>query len=230
MGLFSRKKRQNAEPAVADSAQESAESAVETPATDGPFDIAEAPSVEGMHNFGVLYLPKQQGVRVQFTINKRTRAAMGALVQMLGSSLTLNVYAAPKTAGLWPDVRDEMVDSITKDGGSANFREGPFGPEVEATIPKKDVNEVRHVRYIGVDGPRWFLRAAVEGQAVMNTETREAIYDYLRKVVVDRGSEAHPVRDLLALDMPEAAQQRVEEKLGKVPVKKPRGPELPELA
>lgn len=225
MALFSRRKK--SAPAV--EPQETVETAAE-PVTTGPFDIKDVETVEGMHNFGVLNLPMEPGVRVQFTINKRTRAAMGALAQLAGSSISINVYAAPKSAGLWPDIRDELAESITKGGGTANFREGPFGPEVEAMIPKKEVNEVRHVRYVGVDGPRWFLRAALEGEAVTNADTRELAYDYLRKVVVDRGKDPYPVRDQLELTMPDSAKARVEEKLGKPVQRKTRGPELPELA
>lgn len=223
MALFSSRKKSAEEPD-----EDLRETADEEPSTEGPFDIADA-GVDDMHDFGVLHLPREPGVRVQFTINKRTRSAMGALVQMGASSTTLNVYAAPKTAGLWPDIRDELADSITSSGGTANFREGPFGPEIEALIPKKEVNEVRHVRYVGVDGPRWFLRAAIEGEAVTNAEARNSIYDYMRRIVVDRGSDPHPVRDLLELTMPESAKTRVEEKLGRRVERKPRGPELPEL-
>ncbi|AZN29104.1 DUF3710 domain-containing protein [Flaviflexus salsibiostraticola] len=182
-----------------------------------------------MLDLGVLHLPRESGVRVQFTINRATRSAIGALVQMVGSSVTLTVLAAPKSDTLWPDMRDELVESITSGGGTASFREGPFGPEVEALIPKPEVNETRHVRLVGVDGPRWMLRAEIVGQAVMDSEAREAVYDYLRRVVVDRGSDPHPVRDVIELTMPESAQIRVDEKLGRPVVRRPNGPELPEL-
>lgn len=229
MAFFSRRKKQESEPT--DVVEESTEVAGEdAPAQRGPRDISEVESVEGMHNFGVLHLPKKSGVRVQFTINKRTRAAIGALVQFAGTSVTLNVYAAPKHTALWPDVRDELAETVTGDGGTANFREGPFGPEIEAMVPKKGVNEIRHVRYVGFDGPRWFLRATVEGEAVSSAEARETVYEYFDEIVVDRGAEPHPVRDLLELEMPESAQERVEAKLGKIPAGKTRGPELPELA
>lgn len=224
MALFSRRKKSAPEEEPQETVETSAE-----PVTTGPFDITDVDSVEGMHNFGVLNLPMEPGTRVQFTINKRTRAAMGALVQMAGSTLSINVYAAPKSAGLWPDIRDELSETIVAGGGTANFREGPFGPEIEAMVPKKEVNEVRHVRYVGVDGPRWLLRAAIEGEAVSNADTRELVYAYLRKVVVDRGSDPYPVRDQLELTMPDSARARVEEKLGKPVQRKARGPELPEL-
>lgn len=223
MALFSRRRKTDA----VDEAQDSVERP--EPATDGPIDIADAESVEGMLDLGVLHLPRESGVRVQFTINRATRSAIGALVQMVGSSVTLTVLAAPKSDTLWPDMRDELVESITSGGGTASFREGPFGPEVEALIPKPEVNETRHVRLVGVDGPRWMLRAEIVGQAVTDSEAREAVYDYLRRVVVDRGSDPHPVRDVIELTMPESAQIRVDEKLGRPVVRRPNGPELPEL-
>lgn len=223
MALFSRRRKTDA----VDEAQDSVERP--EPATDGPIDIADAESVEGMLDLGVLHLPRESGVRVQFTINRATRSAIGALVQMVGSSVTLTVLAAPKSDTLWPDMRDELVESITSGGGTASFREGPFGPEVEALIPKPEVNETRHVRLVGVDGPRWMLRAEIVGQAVTDSEARESVYDYLRRVVVDRGSDPHPVRDVIELTMPESAQIRVDEKLGRPVVRRPNGPELPEL-
>lgn len=223
MALFSRRRKTDSVDEVQDSVERP------EPATDGPFDIADAESVEGMLDLGVLHLPRESGVRVQFTINRATRSAIGALVQMVGSSVTLTVLAAPKSDTLWPDMRDELVESITSGGGTASFREGPFGPEVEALIPKPEVNETRHVRLVGVDGPRWMLRAEIVGQAVTDSEAREAVYAYLRRVVVDRGSDPHPVRDVIELTMPESAQIRVDEKLGRPVVRRPNGPELPEL-
>ena len=69
MALFSRRKK--SAPAV--EPQETVETAAE-PVTTGPFDINDVETVEGMHNFGVLNLPMEPGVRVQFTINKIGRA------------------------------------------------------------------------------------------------------------------------------------------------------------
>ncbi|WP_182353435.1 DUF3710 domain-containing protein [Flaviflexus huanghaiensis] len=224
MALFSRK---NKTESVSET-QESIEQEATEPKTEGPFDIADA-KVDGMLDLGVLHLPREAGVRVQFTINRATRAAIGALVQMVGSSMTLTVLAAPKSDTLWPDVRDEMVNSIKDGGGTASLREGPFGPEVEALIPKPEVNETRHVRVVGVDGPRWMLRAEIAGQAVTDQQARQALYDFLTKVVVDRGGDPHPVRDIIELSMPDSARAQVDEKLGKPVARKSSGPELPEL-
>lgn len=229
MAFFSRRKKQDpvSDP---EPAQEEAVDTAEAATSDGPRDISLVDSVDGMHNFGVLHLPKKPGIRVQFTINKRTRTAIGALVQFEGSAVTLNLYAAPKNTGLWHDIREELSSTVSGSGGTASFREGPFGPEIEAMVPKKDVNEIRHVRYVGFDGPRWFLRATIEGDAVTNADVRAIVDDYFREIVVDRGSEPHPARDLLELEMPDSARERVEAKLGKLPGIKTRGPELPELA
>jgi hypothetical protein len=60
----------------------------------------------------------------------------------------------------------------------------------------------RKVRFIGVDGPRWFLRAVVGGKAVLDEKDAEVIYTMLRSVVVVRGETPMPPRELLPLRVP----------------------------
>lgn len=225
MGLFSRKKS-----AESDSAHVTTESRVDdrVEKEHGPYDITEVSGDDDRIDFGVLRVPKFPGAKIQFTINRRTRDAMGALIQFDGGQMQLNVYAAPKSRSLWADIREELVTSVKADGGTASYREGFFGPEVEARVPRKDVKETRHVRYVGVDGPRWFLRATLEGQAVVNPAVREKFYEFMKDVVVVRGQEPHPVRDLIMLTIPESAQAKVDEKLG-VPSLPKRGPEISEI-
>jgi hypothetical protein len=57
------------------------------------------------------------------------------------------------------------------------------------------------VRFIGVDGPRWFLRALLAGTPA-DPARAQRYEDVLRNVVVVRGSEALPVRDAVPLRLP----------------------------
>jgi hypothetical protein len=61
-------------------------------------------------------------------------------------------------------------------------------------------------RFVGVDGPRWFLRAVVSGRAAIEPAAAEAVHEVIRTAVVDRGDEAMPPRELLPLRLPEAQQ------------------------
>lgn len=226
MGLFSWFRGDKA-PQEADEAEET-EIVEDIPKENGPWDVDEAPDGVERLDFGALKLPSGHDCRVQLTIDRKSRKALGAIVQSPNAAMQVNVYAAPKTAELWPDLREELVESVSSEGGSASYREGPFGPEIEARIPRKDVAGVRHVRYVGVDGPRWFLRATIEGVAVTNAAEREKLYEVLRGAVVDRGTEPHPARDLLTLTIPKTAQSQLDEQMG-VPDLPKRGPEITEI-
>jgi hypothetical protein len=70
---------------------------------------------------------------------------------------------------------------------------------------------VRLVRFVGIDGPRWFLRALFTGPAAAGGEAASTLEDVLRDVVVVRGEHPVPPRDILELRLPPEARQAFEE-------------------
>ena len=60
----------------------------------------------------------------------------------------------------------------------------------------------RPARFIGVDGPRWFLRGVLTGKAAVDPEAATAFEALFGEVVVVRGDEARAPRDLLPLHLP----------------------------
>jgi hypothetical protein len=58
------------------------------------------------------------------------------------------------------------------------------------------------VRFIGVDGPRWFLRAMFAGPVAADGQQAAPYEELLRQVVVVRGSEPLPVREPVPLRLP----------------------------
>jgi hypothetical protein len=63
----------------------------------------------------------------------------------------------------------------------------------------------RAARFLGVDGPRWFLRGMLTGPAAEDPEQAAALVDAFRSVVVVRGTQPMPVRDQLPLTLPPQA-------------------------
>ena len=64
------------------------------------------------------------------------------------------------------------------------------------------------VRFLGIDGPRWFLRAMLMGPIAVNAPKAAPFEDALRAIVVVRGGEPLPVREPVPLQLPkEAAEQ-----------------------
>jgi hypothetical protein len=59
---------------------------------------------------------------------------------------------------------------------------------------------------IGVDGPRWLLRATVLGRAAVEPDAALPMEETLRNAIVVRGDEPMAVRESLPLRMPPGAQ------------------------
>ena len=70
---------------------------------------------------------------------------------------------------------------------------------------------LRLVRFVGVDGPRWFLRGLFTGPAAGGGEPAGLLEEVFRDVVVVRGEHPVPPRDILELRLPPEAQKAFEE-------------------
>ena len=61
------------------------------------------------------------------------------------------------------------------------------------------------MRFIGVDGPRWFLRGVLQGRAASDEAAAAPLREVLDQVVVVRDGQARPPREILPLRDPSAA-------------------------
>jgi hypothetical protein len=84
--------------------------------------------------------------------------------------------------------------------------DGPYGPELRARVRTPD--GVTDIRFVGVDGPRWMVRGVYQGPAAADPDQAGPLAACLEGLVVDRGTEAMPVREPLPLQLPsEVAEQ-----------------------
>ena len=70
---------------------------------------------------------------------------------------------------------------------------------------------MRLVRFVGVDGPRWFLRGLFTGPAAAGGEQADLLEEVFRDIVVVRGDHPVPPREILELRLPPEARQALEE-------------------
>ena len=122
------------------------------------------------------------------------------------------MFAAPRTAGIWDEVRKEIRASITQQGGTAQEASGRFGTELTGRIPVQ--GGYQSVRFVGVDGPRWFLRGLFSGPAAADPAKAAVLEDTVRNIVVVRGSSPMPVRDPLPLALPADIREQTEQAHG----------------
>lgn len=182
----------------------------ESRADSGPWDVADRPEVDGRVDLGALRIPGIDGMQVRMEIDQRTKIITGVSIALRGTVLQLQAFAAPRVEAVWPDIRKEIAASATSQGGTADEVPGPFGTELLARLPFTDDqgrSGHRPARFIGVDGPRWFVRAVLSGRAVVEPEAASEFEALIAETVVVRGTDARPPRDVLGLTLPEGAPE-----------------------
>jgi Protein of unknown function (DUF3710) len=205
----------------------------------GPYDISEVDSIESTEDspkidLGSLILTPLPGSELRLQVAEETGEIVSAMLvietiveppasanrqpQAYSSALELGAYAAPRSGGLWTELRDEISQNATEAGGTASLAEGPFGVELRRLIPvtTPDGEEgYQPSRMWVAEGPRWLLRGIVYGQAAIEDDTDSPVVaDVLaafRQVIVRRGDEAMAPGDLLPLTMPSNLSQEPEE-------------------
>ncbi|CCG04161.1 DUF3710 domain-containing protein [Blastococcus saxobsidens] len=185
------------------------------PETTGPWDEADAPD-DGVTriDLGAIRLPALPGMDLRVELNQQQKV-IGATLRHGGSLLQVAAFAAPRAAGIWDDVRADLARTASGQGASLREVEGPFGIELAGTVvaalppqPGQPAAQPvrRPARFLGIDGPRWFLRGLLSGSVAEGGEAEAAALETaFRGIVVVRGSEPMPVREPLPLALPAQA-------------------------
>ena len=122
----------------------------------GPYDVTEAPAGVQRLDLGSLQIPAIEGVEVRVQANPDGVVQQVVLVHG-ANALQLGVFAAPRSEGIWDEVRAEIRKSLFNDGVAAEEVDGrvrhraarpgahPGGPDRHA---------VRRRRRPALDGAR----------------------------------------------------------------------------
>ena len=183
----------------------------------GPWDAGEDVPDRERIDFGSLLVPADEGVQVHVSVLENQPAWV--TVVRGESGLQLQAFAAPKSGGLWDEVRHEIAAEVARSGGQSIEADGPFGVELVARITPTDPvhggrpGGLEPVRFLGVDGPRWFLRGLINGPAASYEDQARPLERVFADVVVVRGDHPVPPRELLEIRLPDEAL----EALGQAP-------------
>lgn len=182
--------------------------AVDPRRANGPFDESEIDSGEGYVDLGALRIKPREGLQLRLEVEERTQRVVAVTLDLEGSSLQLQAFAAPRSEGLWDDIREQIASSVSSQGGTVDEVQGTFGAEMIARVPVQSPDGTRGfriARFVGVDGPRWFLRGVFGGAAAHEGGAVAELEALFRDVVVVRGEQPLPPRDLLQLRLPKDA-------------------------
>ena len=116
-------------------------------------------------------------------------------------------------------MRQEIAAEVANTGGHSEEADGPFGVEVHAEIASPEqvpgaIGGLHPVRFLGVDGPRWFLRGVISGPAARRAELAAPLEQVFADVVVARGDHPVPPRDMLEIQLPAEALQALADEAG----------------
>jgi len=175
--------------------------------TNGPFDVSEVTGVRPYVDLGGVKILPRADLHLRLEVEEASKRVVAVGLEYHGSTLQVQPFAAPRSSGLWHEIRQQIMEQLANQGARAKPANGPFGPEIFAEIPVtvEGKQGMRLARFIGVDGPRWFLRGVIAGKGATDRDAAVEIEDLFRSIVVVRGSTPMPPRDLIPLSMPAAA-------------------------
>ena len=172
-----------------------------SPRTSGPWDEADDVPEAQRIDLGALAIPQSSEYRIQVQADQNTGVITQVSLVSENSAVQLQPYAAPRSGGMWDDIRGQLAAQINKAGGLVEQAHGSFGIELLAQMAGQD-GTPQPARFCGVDGPRWFLRLVFLGPAARDPQAAAVLESAVRGVVVARGDQAMPMGNVLPLRLP----------------------------
>ena len=179
----------------------------------GPFDVSEVDGREGRVDIGALWLQGVPGMELRLEVDQNTQQVNAATAVIRDSALQVQAFAAPRSGGLWEEIRSELATAIETQGGTAEERVGAVGTELRTRMPSTGPDQrtvFAPATFLGVDGPRWFLRGVLSGRAAIDDTAAAPLLEVFRAAVVVRGTEPMAPRELLPLALPREAERAAE--------------------
>lgn len=170
-----------------------------TPDTDDPSCI----------DLGGMVITGRKGLELRLQTDPSTQAVVAVMLVSQDGAVELRAFAAGRTAGIWDDVRRDVAAEAARLGGTATETAGEYGTELRVVVSVQAPgggSATQTSRVVGIEGPRWMLRATYLGSPATAPDPDHVLSAALRDVVVVRGQDARAPREPLPLRLPPNAQ------------------------
>ncbi|GAB3584581.1 DUF3710 domain-containing protein [Calidifontibacter terrae] len=177
--------------------------------SNGPFDLSEVDDLEGRIDFGAIAIAPVPDMELRLDVDESGAEITGLTAIVGESACQVQAFAAPKSRGVWDAIRGEIHDNLLSGGSTASEEVGPLGVELHVRMAARGADgrtTYSPATFVGVDGPRWFLRAVLSGRAATESDARDTMLELVRGMVVNRGGEARAPREMLPLKVPDSVQ------------------------
>lgn len=174
----------------------------------GPWDASEVELVEDdpeRVDLGGLVVKGAPGLELRLQVDEASQQVAAVLIVGEEGAAELRPFAAPRNGGIWDDVRREIAAETARRGGTATEAEGDYGKELHVMMPVQTPDgqaATQPSRVLGIEGPRWLLRATFLGRPAVEPRPDGDIETAVRDVVVVRGSGPMAPGEPLPLIMP----------------------------
>ena len=205
------RRKAEADATAGDSTAGDTARAEDAAAASGPFDL---PQVEGdgveRADLGSVLVPAIADRELRLQVDEQSGQVRSVMLAGSDGACEFQAFAAPRNGDLWSDVRPQIAEDMVRRGGQATEREGRWGTELVCQMPVKrpdGTDAFQPSRIIGINGPRWMLRASFLGRPAIDPDNTADWEDALAQVAVRRGSQAMPVGQPLPVVLPDNARK-----------------------
>ncbi|MBW9205280.1 DUF3710 domain-containing protein [Mumia sp. zg.B17] len=177
----------------------------------GPWDASEREVPEDDPTYvdvGAMIVHGRVGLDIQIPTDPESGVATSVVAMGEGSAVELRAFAAPRHAGLWDEIRPEIVAEVERVGGKVEEVDSSFGRELRVEVPVQAPDGrqgVQASRIIGVDGPRWLLRATFMGTLGETSDPDSLLEQTVRDLIIVRGDVPMPPREQIPVVVPSGA-------------------------
>lgn len=176
--------------------------------TQGPFEFGPDFDTSTMLDLGSVFLPNIPGLEVHLDLDPRSGIGKSVSLHLNMTIAEVQVFAAAVNDDPWATMRDAIVSGLREQKVDCSVEMGRFGTEIHAVMPTVDLDgnaHVQPVRFVGVRGSRWFVRAVISGDGALpkaNLNSDAEIDEVISQLVINRGEEPLPPGERLVLRSP----------------------------
>ena len=180
--------------------------------TQGPLEFSSDLDTSSMLDLGAVFLPNIPGLEVHLDLDPRSGKGKSVSLHLNMTIAEVQIFAAAVNDDLWATMRDAITSGLRDQKVDCSVEMGRFGTEIHAVMPTVDLDgnaHVQPVRFVGVRGSRWLVRAVISGDGALVVEQPNAdagpdIDDVISQLVINRGEDPLPPGERLALRSPSA--------------------------
>ena len=111
-------------------------SAPDDRATAGPLDETEANAVRPYVDLGGVKILPRAGLQLRLEVEEGSKRVVAVGLDYAGSTLQVQPFAAPRSSGLWHEIREQIVEQIATQGGTTDGARGRLRPRAARRDPR----------------------------------------------------------------------------------------------